>query len=70
MNSAEIKDAMRKRLPVVCGDYEYTRINAYIYRICENPHTNRLEERFQLELQSKRGNSVVVVDANKVRLKE
>ena len=70
MTSEEIKKAMREFLPVRYKGVEYAKINAYIYRIYRNPHSGRYKEAFQLELQDKRANSVIIAEAEKVELIE
>lgn len=68
MTSEEIKKAMVSFSPVRYKGIEYKKINAYIYRIYVNPNTGKHKEAFQLELQSKTGNSVTIADAEKVEL--
>ena len=65
MTSEEIKKAMREFVPVRYNGVEYKQINAYIYRIYRNPHSGKLKEAFQLELQDKRANSVIIAEAEK-----
>lgn len=60
---------MREFAPVIYRGIEYQKINAYIYRIYENPHTRKWKETFQLELQDKRANSVTIANADDVKLK-
>ena len=70
MTSAEIKKAMVNFSPVIHRGLEYQKINAYIYRICINPQTKKYKEIYQLELQSKSGNSITIANADEVTLKE
>lgn len=69
MTSEEIKQAMVNFSPVIYKGVEYTKINAYIYRIYVSPHTGKYKETFQLELQDKSGNSVTIANAKDVKLK-
>jgi hypothetical protein len=69
-NSSEIKKAMVSFAPVRYAGTEYQKINAYIYRIHINPNTKKYKEMYQLELQSKTGNSVTIAAADKVELLE
>lgn len=68
MTSEEIKKAMVSFSPVMYKGIEYKKINAYIYRIYVSPNTGKYKAAFQLELQSKTGNSVTIADAEKVEL--
>lgn len=70
MTSEEIKKAMRNFSPVRYKGIEYEKINAYIYRIYRNPHSGKYKAAFQLELQDKRANSVIIAEAEKVELIE
>lgn len=69
MTSEEIKKAMLNFSPVIHRGIEYTKINAYIYRVFLNPNTKKYKEIFQLELQDKHGFSITIADANEVQLK-
>lgn len=70
MTSAEIKQAMVNFTPVIHRGIEYQRINAYIYRIYQNPNTHKYREAFQVELLDKNGQSVTIADSNDITLKE
>lgn len=70
MTSAEIKQAMVNFTPVIHRGIEYQRINAYIYRIYQNPNSHKYREAFQVELLDKNGQSVTIADSNDITLKE
>ena len=70
MTSAEIKQAMVNFSPVVYKGIVYKKINAYIYRIYENPHSHKYREAFQVELLDKNGQSVTIAEAKDIKLFE
>lgn len=69
-SSAAIKKAMVNITPVIHRGITYHKINAYIYRIYQDPHTGKYKEAFQLELQDKNGKSVTIASADDVKLLE
>ena len=70
MTSEEIKQAMQTFARVKCNDRIYQRIAAYTYRVIPSKHRNTYKAVFQCELLDLNGNSVTVVEAEKVELVE
>lgn len=70
MTSEEIKKAMLSFSPVKCKGITYKRISAYIYRVVETSKPNEYTTILQVELLDRGGNSVTVVEADKIELAE
>ena len=68
--SEQIKAVMFNRTPVEYEGNEYARITAYIYRISERDAYGKSRTFMQAELLSNTGNSVVIVNPNKIIIKE
>ena len=69
-SSEQIKAAMLDYTPVEYDGCEYTRITAYIYRVSERDAYGKRRAFMQAELLSRTGNSVVIVNPNKIIIKE
>lgn len=65
MSNAEIKAAMRDRLPVVCDGIEYAYIREYILTFDDNGN-----QHLSVGLMDKNMRSIVRVNLEKVRLAE
>ena len=70
MSSEEIKQAMHTFARVKYKGTTYQRITAYTYRVIPSKHRNTYKAVFQCELLDVCGNSVTVVEAEKVELAE
>lgn len=70
MTSEEIKKAMLSFSPVKYKGITYKRISAYIYRVVETSKPNEYKTILQVELLDRGGNSVTVVEADKIELAE
>ena len=72
MTTAEIRQAIDDRVPVIFEGKEYPCINALIYRMIRDPYTGRYHTVVQVEIadKSRPSESAFIADPRKVSVKE